>query len=741
MTTAYPGQPIAPEVRPEEAQDTRPWWARRRVQVTAAIVAFLVLAFLWLTWALPLGRSLQPFAAPTLVLITADGKPFSRRGAYKEAPVDAARLPKHVSRAFVAIEDRRFYYHPGIDPISVGRAMGANVRRGRVTQGGSTITQQLAKNAFLSSDRTLRRKAQEAVIALYMELRLSKNDILSRYLSSVYFGDGVFGLRAAARHYFDKTPEALSIGEAAMLAGIVKAPTRLAPTEDFKAAQKRMRVVLAAMTDQDLITPAQATAAARQVRVHEGRAALPVGSYFADWIAPQVRAAFNRAYGEVAVWTTLDSELQLKAQQAVARAMAGAGALNVSQVALVAMHTDGRVVAMVGGKDYRASPFNRATQGVRQTGSAFKPFVYLAAFRAGMTPVSLVVDAPVKIGGWAPQNHEGHYAGGPVPLWDAFARSSNVAAARLVQAVGVRPVQTAARDLGVTSELPNDATIALGTGSMSLMELTAAYAGIAKGAAPVAPRGLLSQREPPPTTSLSKRERDSLLMVMRQAVERGTGAAANVSPAVFGKTGTSQDYHDAYFVGFAGDLVVGVWVGNDDNAPMKKVTGGSLPARIWADFMRFAMTRADFKAPKETYDEAFFDFGGETTLLDEGELVPPPGFEDDAPPPPDVGFVAPLEAPPPTRAPNVRPERLDAPPPPARTPDVGPDRLAVPPVADEEDELAEEPTGQGAPNQSWLPSGSSRTLMGLPQKPSPTAAPRAANSANTAAWWSASRPE
>jgi 1A family penicillin-binding protein len=648
----------------------------RRVQMILGAAGLVLLMFLWLTWALPLGRSLAPLETPTLVLITADGKPFARRGSYKEAPVVVEKLPAYVPGAFIAIEDRRFYKHMGLDPRAIGRAFVKNAKSGGVREGGSTITQQLAKNAFLSNERSLRRKAQEAIIALYLEARLSKRDILSRYLSSVYFGDGVYGLRAAARHYFNKTPEQLSLGEAAMLAGIVKAPTKLAPTEDFAAARKRAQLVLAAMVDAEMIKPADARRALRAVKLREGRKSLPVGSYFADWISPQVKEMFGRAYGEVQVWTTLDSQLQLRAQQAVARVMAGpGGGMGASEAALVAMRTDGRVVALVGGVDYRKSQYNRATQAERQPGSAFKPFVYLAAFRRGMTPDSLVVDAPVTIGGWSPQNHEGRYAGGPVTLRDAFARSSNVAAARLVQQVGVGQVVQAARDLGVDRPLPNDATIALGTGTMSLMELTAAYAGIAAGRAPIEPHGVLTQKVAAPSRSLSRRERDGLLVLMREVVTRGTGVGANLGPGVYGKTGTSQDYRDAYFVGFAGDLVVGVWVGNDDNTPMRKVTGGSLPVQIWRDFMGFAMRRQDFKAPAEApVTEELFDFGGlSTEPLDvppaeggalTGEFGAEAPLEPGAPPPPPIDTPPPVAAPPP-----VRPEALDVPAPDADEPE------------------------------------------------------------------------
>ena len=617
-------------------------------------LSLLILFVAYLAWALPLSRALEPFETPTLVLVTADGKPFARRGFYKEAPVETEALPKYVPGAFIAIEDRRFASHWGVDPWAISRAAAANARSGRVRQGGSTITQQLAKNAFLSNQRSFRRKAQEAIIALYLEARLSKADILSRYMSSVYFGDGVYGLRAAARNYFDKKPEELSLGEAAMLAGVVKAPTRLAPTSDFEAAKARTALVLAEMVDMGQITQGQADEALKSVKLNGSRSRLPDGSYFADWIAPQVRQSFNRGFGEVTVWTTLDSQMQIQAQRAVRNGLKSGKGRRVGQAALVAMRTDGRVVALVGGGDYKKSQFDRATQARRQPGSAFKPFVYLAAMRAGYGPGSMVLDAPVKIGNWSPENYEGRYAGGEITLARAFATSSNVASARLVQQIGPSRVIRAARDLGVTSTLPNDASIALGTGEMTLLELTSAYAGIAAGQAPVKPHGLLAQAAPAPEKRLSREDRLAMLQLMRGVVEYGTGTAANINPGVYGKTGTSQDYKDAWFVGFARNLVVGVWVGNDDNTPMKGVTGGNIPAQIWRDFMGYAMRRPDFPRATEVIEQPLMDFdvaaldtpaelvllGPDGLPVDEGGLQvedpEPPYPEDDTRgPPPD----------------------------------------------------------------------------------------------------------
>jgi penicillin-binding protein 1A len=552
--------------------------------VLAGTLPPLIVLLVWLGSSLPISRALEPLPSRAIILLDSQGQPFARRGAYKEAPVVVKALPKHVPAAFLAIEDRRFYHHLGIDPVGIVRASAANARAHRTVQGGSTITQQLAKNAFLTPERSLRRKGQEAMIALWLELRLSKDEILSRYLSSIYFGDGVYGLGAAARHYFGKPPEQLTIGEAAILAGIVKAPVDLDPVDHPEAARRRARLVLDAMVETKAITPEQARDAG-QVKVPVARAALPVGGYFADWISPQVKSAFDgAAYGEVRVPTTLDSRLQRLAEQAVAKVMKASGKAKAGQVALVAMRPDGRVVAMVGGRSYRQSPFNRAVQARRQPGSAFKLFVYLAALRDGARPDNLVVGAPVTIGGWTPANYEGG-GGRDLTLRDAFAQSNNVIAARVYQTAGGPAVVKAARDLGVVSPLPvDDATLALGTAETSLLELTAAYAAVAWGKMPVQPYGR-PRAAVPTTATLDPDQRAALLDLLGAVVQEGTGRAARLPQRAYGKTGTTQDYRDAVFVGFTGDLVVGVWVGNDDHSPMNRVVGGDIPARVWRDVM------------------------------------------------------------------------------------------------------------------------------------------------------------
>src|SRR6478672_11017406 len=582
--------PFEPTMPPAEATEEQPNRRRRWPLVLYSIAGLIFVTIVWLVITAPLSRALEPLADPALLLTSDDGRPIALRGAIKEAPVDVTKLNPLTPAAFVAIEDRRFYRHWGIDPRGIGRAMLADVRGGCVRQGGSTITQQLAKTNFLSGDRTIKRKAQEVIIAFWLEAWLSKQEILSRYLSSVYFGDGVYGLRAAAHHYFGRAPENLSLAQSAMLAGMVQAPSRLAPTHNLDLAQKRAKLVLAAMADTHVISPARARATIPARPVGQG-AKVPTGTYFADWVAPYASQAFEADFGEVRVTTTLDRDLQRLAVRAVGRA-----AIGNAQAALVAMRPDGRVVAMVGGKSYKDSPFNRVTQARRQPGSAFKLFVYLAALRAGWTPDSLIEDKPITIDGWTPENSDRIYRG-KITLREAFARSSNAATVRLSEEVGRGNVMRAARDLGITAPLPTGPSLALGSAGVSLLELTSAYAAVASGRYPVVARGL-SEAAPPEGLAAffhrdgaldPRRDRAPMLDLLYAAANEGTGRRAALWVPTFGKTGTTQENRDALFVGFAGDLIVGVWVGRDDNGSLGKISGGTVPAQIWRNFMVSAL--------------------------------------------------------------------------------------------------------------------------------------------------------
>lgn len=553
----------------------------------AGFILLFVLAVAWLALTAPLSKSLQPPAPPSITLLSAEGKPIARRGAVIAAPVDVTKLPKHVGAAFVAIEDRRFFGHLGVDPRGILRAFLHNSTSDGRSQGGSTITQQLAKNAFLTADRTVTRKMREVMIAFWLEAWLSKEEILSRYLSNVYFGDNVYGLRAAAQHYFSVAPENLTVSQASLLAGLVKAPSRLAPTGNLKGARDRQKLVIGAMVASGALTEAEAARVRPAVlRVSKDKE-LPNGTYFADWVLPEARDRAGGVATEQTVKTTLESNIQAAAE----RAVRGAG-LKKTQIALVAMRPDGRVVAMVGGKNYAQSPFNRATQARRQPGSTFKLFVYLAALRSGMTPDSMVDDSPVTIGEWSPTNSDGRYAG-KITLRQAFAKSSNVVAARLTNEIGVGKVIRAARDLGISTPIANEASIGLGTSTVSLLELTAAYAAVANGSYPVRPRGLNDEESADDwlaarlgsATRIPGGELEDLRSLLGTVVSSGTGRSAALSIPAFGKTGTTQDARDAWFIGYAGDLVAAVWIGNDDNSPIPGLSGGGIPARVWRDFM------------------------------------------------------------------------------------------------------------------------------------------------------------
>ncbi len=626
------GTPYPPPPPPA----SRKWlWIRRGL---AAGLLLLILIILWLAVTAPLSKSLQPIVPPRITLLAADGTPIARNGAIVDRPVKAAELPPHVVHAFLAIEDRRFYSHIGIDPRGLLRAFWSNATGSGIMQGGSTITQQLAKFTFLTPERSLTRKGREMLIAFWLESWLTKDEILERYLSNVYFGDNVYGLRAASLHYFYRQPERLTLSQATMLAGLVQAPSRLAPTKNPERAAKRAKLVLNAMVAAGFLDAAKAKATPipmLDVRVRDN---IPTGTYFADWAIPQVRALTESGYADVRITTTLDARLQNIARNVIARAPLGD-----AQVAMVAMRPNGEVVAMVGGRSYKSSPFNRAVQAKRQPGSTFKTFVYLAALRSGKNPDSIIADTPINEGPYRPKNSGGSYRG-DISLAQAFARSSNVASVRLYNEVGGKSVERAARDLGIKSPLTLDPSLALGSSGVTLIELTAAYAGIAANTWPVAPRAFKTEEQGwidwlfSGERSFDGRTHKMLLRLLGGVVTDGTGRAARLAIPAFGKTGTSQDNRDALFVGFAGDLVVGVWIGNDDNTPLRGVNGGGLPARIWRDFMAQAVRGAapapsrqtlpvpDPEGPVEPLDlpeipEMPFDIGETDVRIDEGEGV------------------------------------------------------------------------------------------------------------------------
>jgi penicillin-binding protein 1A len=568
--------------------------------VWGLVVAFVGLIFF--AWDLPRPEdALGATRRPSVTMVAADGALLSTSGDLYGETVRLRDLPAHVPAAFIAIEDRRFRDHMGLDLIGLVRAMVVNLTAGRVVQGGSTLTQQLAKNLFLTPERSLRRKVQEALLALWLEQRFSKDELLTIYLNRVYLGAGTYGVDAAARLYFGVPAQRLTPGQAAVLAGLPKAPSRYNPRVNPSAAVDRAIEVLGAMVETGVISPA--TAMVEGERLHFPPAPSRDAGWFADWVRDGIgdRAP---ATSDLLLRTTLNSRLQAAVEARLEAILTTQGrAAGVSQGAVVAIEAaSGAVRAMAGGRDYRTSPFNRATQARRQPGSAFKPFVYLAAIEAGARPDDMVADGPINLGGWSPGN--GHWrTRGEITIEDALAHSVNTAAVRVMQrAGGARSVAAVAQRMGLPGPFPRDGSIALGTAEVTLLDLVAAYAPFANGGRRVMPFGVAEARAegrpiawlpPAPAPVISSDAAEAMRRMMTATVTRGTGRAAAVPGlAVAGKTGTTQDNRDAWFIGIAGGLVMGIWLGNDDATPMEGVAGGGLPARLFREILDSMRARA-----------------------------------------------------------------------------------------------------------------------------------------------------
>jgi 1A family penicillin-binding protein len=548
----------------------------------------------------PLGGVVPEAGQRALTVEADDGRVFATRGAFQGQKLTAAEMPPHLGQAIIAIEDRRFREHWGIDPRGLFRALYRNALGGGVREGGSTITQQYARLTSLNQEKTLRRKIQEAFLALRLEATMSKDEILLGYLNTAYFGAGAYGIDAAARRYFGKGAKALTLPEAAMLAGLVRAPSQLAPTRNFGGAKERADVVLQTMVETGAITAAEADKARAQTITLRTPPETPPGTnYFLDMVSADAKKLAD-APGDVTVRTTLNLDLQSLAEGVVARRLDAEGAKKkASQGAMVVLNKEGAILAMVGGRDYEDSQFNRATQAKRQAGSLFKLFVYLTAYENGFNPETVLVDRPIQIGDWEPQNSTGRFKGA-MPLRSAFAQSVNTVAAQLADEVGIPAVIATAHRMGVTSELPNVPSLALGSAEVTLLEMTRAYAGVLAGAAPVdthsvhavrgaQPQPLYLRADAKAGTAIPTEARAMMLDSLQAVVDGGTGKGARVSGLpVGGKTGTTQDYRDAWFIGMTPDLVVGIWVGNDDNSSMNRVGGGDLPASIFHDFVQRA---------------------------------------------------------------------------------------------------------------------------------------------------------
>jgi penicillin-binding protein 1A len=550
---------------------------------------------------LPPIQSLEiPKRPPTIQIVGVDGTVLATRGEMAGSNVALKDLPPYLPKAFIAIEDRRFYSHYGIDPLGILRAAITNILHRGVSQGGSTLTQQLAKNLFLTQERTMARKLQEAELAIWLERKYSKNEILELYLNRVYFGSGAYGVEAAAQRYFGKSARNVTIAEAAMLAGLVKSPSRLAPNRNPEGAEARAKTVLAAMAEAKFITQSQAQASIGHPEISVKPAGAGTINYVADWIGEVLDDLVGQIDQSIVVQTTIDPKLQSVAEAAVIDELAAKSVkFNVSQGALVAMSPDGAVRALVGGRNYSESQYNRAVTARRQPGSAFKPFVYLTAVEAGLTPDTMRRDAPLDIKGWKPENYSHEYFGA-VTLTQALAMSLNTVAVRLGLEVGPANVVRTAHRLGISSKLEPNASIALGTSEVSVLELVGAYAPFANGGLAVTPHvvtriktlegKVLYMRQPEEANQVIEPRNVAMMNVMMQeTLISGTAKKAEIPGwTAAGKTGTSQDFRDAWFIGYTAKLVTGVWLGNDDNSPTRKATGGGLPVEVWTRFMRAA---------------------------------------------------------------------------------------------------------------------------------------------------------
>ena len=613
------------------------WGAVLGLWAVIAVVGVVI----WVGAHLPAIQALEiPKRPPTIQIVGFDGSVLATRGEMPGANVSLKDLPPYLPKAFIAIEDRRFYSHYGVDPIGIARAAVANILHRGVSQGGSTLTQQLAKNLFLTQERTLQRKLQEVELALWLERKHSKSQILELYLNRVYFGSGAYGVEAAAQRYFGKSAKNVTIAEAAMLAGLVKSPSRLAPNRNPEGAEKRAQTVLAAMADAKFITEAQAKASIGHPSYNVKAAGAGTINYVADWIGEVLDDLIGQIDQSIVVETSIDPKLQSVAEASIIDELAAKSVkFNVSQGALVAMTPDGAVRAMVGGRNYADSQYNRAVTAKRQPGSAFKPFVFLTAIEAGLTPETIRQDAPLDVKGWKPENYTHEYFGA-VTLTQALAMSLNTVAVRLGLEVGAKNVVRTAHRLGIASKLETNASIALGTSEVSLTELVGAYAPFANGGRGATPHVVTKIRTPegkvlyarlPDQLGQVIEPRSVAMMntMMQETLVSGTARKAEIPGwMAAGKTGTSQDFRDAWFIGYTANLVTGVWLGNDDNSPTKKATGGGLPVEVWTRFMRSAHQGVAVAALPNSRQDGFF-----SNLIQAASQVSAPSTSTAAAPP------------------------------------------------------------------------------------------------------------
>lgn len=556
-------------------------------------VLLLGAAYIGYCWAtLPdLNEAIEKTRQPAVTITAENGNEIHTFGNVYSEVVKIKDLPQYVPDAILSIEDRRFYHHFGFDPIAFSRAVAYNLLQKKYAQGASTITQQVAKNLFLTPQKNIKRKVQELLLAFWLEKNFSKDQILALYINRVYFGGGVYGIEAASNKYFQKTSADLNLREAAMLAGMLKAPSRYSPENHRQRAIERSKIVLNAMINNGKITREQMYAALNMPIGDEEYEKVKGGRYFADFVLESVKNYIPNAGNDMYVYTTLDQQIQETAERVLKNEISAHKADNVSQGAVVVLDHNGAILAMVGGTDYNASQFNRAVQALRQSGSAFKPFVYLTALQNGYTPESKILDLPMDINGWEPQNYDKKYYGS-VSLKQALANSLNLAAVSLSQNLPHDEIIRNAKRMGISSKIEDTPSIALGTSLVKVLDMATAYASFANGGYAVWPYAikeiytrdgyqLYMRISDEPNRIFSEQNAKDMQNMLEAVITSGTGKKAKLPIFAAGKTGTTQDYKDAWFVGFTDKYVIAVWVGNDDASPMKKITGGGLPAEIW----------------------------------------------------------------------------------------------------------------------------------------------------------------
>lgn len=561
------------------------------------LVLFLSIAVTWSLLNLPETESIQISRQPSITFLDKEGRIIASYGDIYGQSIQYENLPKNLVNAVIVTEDKRFFFHPGIDIKGIVRAAIVNLKAGRIVQGGSTITQQLAKNLFLTPERSFTRKLHELILSFWLEIRFTKQQLLSIYLNRVYLGSGTYGVQAASEKYFNKKVEELNLYECALIASLLKAPSRYNPIANEELSRERTYKVLENMKKGNLITDQSIIEAKLNNKIYNKYTSAPKSTrYFIDWLLPRVKSYLGEIKEDLIVRTTLDVKLQEIAEDSVNSITSKYS--SADQSALVALDLDGGVMAMIGGRDYGDTQFNRVTQAQRQPGSAFKIFVYLAGLKEGFEPEDEMVDSEININGWSPKNYKKEYLG-EISLFDAFAKSINTVAVQLSENIGRQNVINMARSMGIRSPIVNSPSLALGTSEVNLLELTAAYDVLANSGKGIFVHGIRSIENTSGKTLFMREGKgpgeildpglvNTMITMLENTIQTGTGKNAKIDRPAAGKTGTSQSLRDAWFIGFSSDLVVGVWFGNDDDSPMKNITGGTAPAILWSDFMKKA---------------------------------------------------------------------------------------------------------------------------------------------------------